>query len=319
MKTDLFLAPARAGPGRSRAPKPAVIPSGDLPGLARQQRRGRRPDEQRSSRCPPAPPPAAPPMPSSWRTSPCSASWTPRATRSCRPWARAPTRSARSRSRTYPGARTPSFNSVLLAHAEHGRGLAGATAPARRARQPAIPDQRRAAARGPHRLRQRAGYPLRGQRAAHYRVAAGAIRLSHRGHRGYSHQERRVRPGRRGGRVWRQLRHGQTQPRVGRHFGKVQLLLRGHLQLTTRLGIENPTSSYTAIHDTTDQYKGFTYLSYLLDDTSRLSFIGSGGLRRLPDPQHAGPAGGRAQCARWRDPGALGDLSAHAVFRFVER
>jgi outer membrane receptor protein involved in Fe transport len=41
------------------------------------------------------------------------------------------------------------------------------------------------------------------------------------------------------------------------------------------LGIENPTSSHNAIHDVTDQYKTFTYLSYLLDDTSRVSFMGS--------------------------------------------
>jgi len=41
------------------------------------------------------------------------------------------------------------------------------------------------------------------------------------------------------------------------------------------LGIENPTPSATAIHDVTDQYKTFTYLSYLIDDTSRVSFMGS--------------------------------------------
>lgn len=41
------------------------------------------------------------------------------------------------------------------------------------------------------------------------------------------------------------------------------------------LGIENPTPSSDAIHDNTDQFKSFTYLSYLLDDTSRVSFIGS--------------------------------------------
>ena len=41
------------------------------------------------------------------------------------------------------------------------------------------------------------------------------------------------------------------------------------------LGIENPTPSSDAIHDVTDQYKTFTYFSYLLDDTSRVSFIGS--------------------------------------------
>jgi outer membrane receptor protein involved in Fe transport len=41
------------------------------------------------------------------------------------------------------------------------------------------------------------------------------------------------------------------------------------------LGIENPTASHDAIHDTTDQGKLFTYLSDLLDDTSRVSFMGS--------------------------------------------
>jgi hypothetical protein len=41
------------------------------------------------------------------------------------------------------------------------------------------------------------------------------------------------------------------------------------------LGIENPTASHSAIHDVTDQFKAFSYLSYLIDDTSRVSFMGS--------------------------------------------
>ena len=58
------------------------------------------------------------------------------------------------------------------------------------------------------------------------------------------------------------------------------------------LGIENPTSSATAIHDKTEQYKGFTYLSYLLDDTSRLSFMGSAGYADYQIPNTPGvPAG----------------------------
>ena len=39
------------------------------------------------------------------------------------------------------------------------------------------------------------------------------------------------------------------------------------------LGIENPTSSHRALHDYTDQEHFFGYLSYRLDDTSRLSLI----------------------------------------------
>jgi hypothetical protein len=46
--------------------------------------------------------------------------------------------------------------------------------------------------------------------------------------------------------------------------------------LHTSLGIENPTSSRDAIHDISDQFRGFTYLSYILDDTSRISLILSG-------------------------------------------
>ena len=41
------------------------------------------------------------------------------------------------------------------------------------------------------------------------------------------------------------------------------------------IGIENPTSSWTPLHDDTDQYKSFAYLSYVLDDTSRISVMGS--------------------------------------------
>ncbi len=39
------------------------------------------------------------------------------------------------------------------------------------------------------------------------------------------------------------------------------------------LGIENPTDSYSPIHDDTDQQKFFGYMSYQLDETSRLTFL----------------------------------------------
>jgi hypothetical protein len=39
------------------------------------------------------------------------------------------------------------------------------------------------------------------------------------------------------------------------------------------IGIENPTRSANPIHDDTDQEKFFTYLSYIIDDTSRVSLI----------------------------------------------
>ena len=43
--------------------------------------------------------------------------------------------------------------------------------------------------------------------------------------------------------------------------------------LRNDLGIENPTASTSAIHDTTHQHKEFGYFSYLLSDSSRLNLI----------------------------------------------
>ncbi len=43
--------------------------------------------------------------------------------------------------------------------------------------------------------------------------------------------------------------------------------------LSDNLGIENPTPSSNAIHDHTDQEKGFGYFSYLINPTARLSLM----------------------------------------------
>jgi len=58
------------------------------------------------------------------------------------------------------------------------------------------------------------------------------------------------------------------------------------------LGIENPTPSAVALHDSTDQYKEFTYLSYILDRTSRITFMGSASYSDFQVPDTRGlPAG----------------------------
>src|SRR5579872_1152190 len=57
--------------------------------------------------------------------------------------------------------------------------------------------------------------------------------------------------------------------------GKLNYYLSGSY-LHSGLGVENPTSSSSPIHDETDQFKGFAYLSYILDDTSRIGLILSG-------------------------------------------
>ena len=58
------------------------------------------------------------------------------------------------------------------------------------------------------------------------------------------------------------------------------------------IGIENPTPSSTPVHDETSQYKEFTYLSYILDRTSRLTFMGSASYSNFQVPDTPGlPSG----------------------------
>ncbi len=66
------------------------------------------------------------------------------------------------------------------------------------------------------------------------------------------------------------------------------------------IGIENPTSSSTPVHDETAQYKEFTYLSYILDRTSRLSFMGSASYSNFQVPDTPGlPAGASPDGGPW--------------------
>jgi outer membrane receptor protein involved in Fe transport len=58
------------------------------------------------------------------------------------------------------------------------------------------------------------------------------------------------------------------------------------------IGIENPTGSATPIHDLSDQYKMFTYVSYILDQTSRVTLMASASYSDFQVPDTPGlPAG----------------------------
>ena len=67
-------------------------------------------------------------------------------------------------------------------------------------------------------------------------------------------------------------RHGTVNPsfEYGNTRGDLTYYVTGSY-LTDNLGIENPTSSSSAIHDKTNQEKGFAYLSYLVNPTTRVS------------------------------------------------
>jgi outer membrane receptor protein involved in Fe transport len=58
--------------------------------------------------------------------------------------------------------------------------------------------------------------------------------------------------------------------------------------LQNDIGIENPTPSYNAIHDHSNQAKGFGYLSYLLDEDTRASFMFGFSNNRFQIPNNPG-------------------------------
>jgi outer membrane receptor protein involved in Fe transport len=68
--------------------------------------------------------------------------------------------------------------------------------------------------------------------------------------------------------------HGTVQPsfEFGSSKGPLTYYLTGSY-LGNNLGIENPTPGANAVHDHTDQFKGFGYASYLLNPTTRVSVM----------------------------------------------
>jgi outer membrane receptor protein involved in Fe transport len=58
----------------------------------------------------------------------------------------------------------------------------------------------------------------------------------------------------------------------GNTDGKLSYFVNGSI-LTNNIGIEKPTPDANPLHDTTEQRKGFGYLSYLLNPTTKLSFM----------------------------------------------
>jgi outer membrane receptor protein involved in Fe transport len=60
------------------------------------------------------------------------------------------------------------------------------------------------------------------------------------------------------------------------------------------LGIENPTPSKTALHDRTDQVKSFGYMSYVIDETSRITAMASASYADFQVPDTSGLPPGNA-------------------------
>jgi len=83
----------------------------------------------------------------------------------------------------------------------------------------------------------------------------------------------------------------QPSASYGAQFGDWDYFMTGDF-LHTRVGIENPTDSFSAIHDLSNQYHGLLHLTYTPDDATRVSLIAgvSNAQFQIPDNPGQTPA-----------------------------
>lgn len=91
-----------------------------------------------------------------------------------------------------------------------------------------------------------------------------------------------------GTRDWRQPAFS-----YGGQSGKLDYFVTGQF-LHNSIGIENPTSSQSPIHDDTDQWHGLAKVTGLIDEQTRVSFIAGGSKARFQIPNNPGQAPGFA-------------------------
>ncbi|WP_051335457.1 TonB-dependent receptor [Methylocapsa acidiphila] len=73
----------------------------------------------------------------------------------------------------------------------------------------------------------------------------------------------------------------------GGAIGRTQFFMTGRY-FSNDMGVENPTASYDAIHDLTRQGKYFGYVSTILDDATRVSFISGMAINKYQIPNSPG-------------------------------
>src|SRR5262249_27349072 len=73
----------------------------------------------------------------------------------------------------------------------------------------------------------------------------------------------------------------------GGSSGKVDYFVTGQF-LHNAIGIENPTSSNWPIHDNTDQWHALGKVTGIIDENTRVSFIGGGSHARFQIPNNPG-------------------------------
>jgi outer membrane receptor protein involved in Fe transport len=81
--------------------------------------------------------------------------------------------------------------------------------------------------------------------------------------------------------------HAETSLNIGGSTGPWSYFVTGSY-LQSDLGIENPTAARDALHDDTRKTKGFAYLSYLLNDSSRITLMAGNADSRFQIPDVPG-------------------------------
>lgn len=86
---------------------------------------------------------------------------------------------------------------------------------------------------------------------------------------------------------------GWLQPsfEYGGHVGQVNYFITGDY-LQNSIGIENPTGSFNALHDNSEQGRGFAYISGILDPTTRVSAILGTSRSQYQIPNNPGQSAG---------------------------
>ncbi len=111
--------------------------------------------------------------------------------------------------------------------------------------------------------------------------------------------------------------NGTIQPSatIRNSSGKLNYFLSGSY-LRSDQGISNPQPTRTAIHDRTEQYRGFGYLSYILDDTSRLTVFGGSSIGSFQIPNSPGISPAFRLNGRTRFDSALLDQNQKQISHF---
>lgn len=79
----------------------------------------------------------------------------------------------------------------------------------------------------------------------------------------------------------------KTNPASNNCFAGVQYYFTGRY-LQNTVGIENPTPAYNAIHDLTQQGRGFAFMSAFIDPTTRISLISGTAINNFQIPNNPG-------------------------------